>query len=121
MTAADAVKTILDYADAFGYHYRTAKDNDNVVWFKNRINIANFLSYIPIIRIGVGVWRIYSHIPLITDSRATADSERMGYGMIARGVAEILLPDGGLSIMLLLLPDIAMTALRHFAHTRPRA
>ena len=35
--------------------------------FKNRINIANFLSYIPIIRIGVGVWRIYSHIPLIME------------------------------------------------------
>jgi hypothetical protein len=117
---ASAINTIVDYSSAFGYNYRTARDSDDAVWYKNTLNIANFISYIPIIRIGVGIWRVYTHIPLIMNRGVDDFSQRVGYSNIARGIAEIVLPDGGLNILLLLIPDIAMTALRYFAHTRAR-
>ena len=70
------------------------------------------------VRIGVGAWRIYTYIPLVMAPNADDVTKKAGYSQIARGVAEILLPDIGVIALLAL--DIAVTALRHLPQGQTR-
>jgi nicotinamide riboside transporter PnuC len=113
MVTPAQVNTIVssEYTKIYGYYPYAQSDSENNTKNKHMINIPNALSYIPIIRRIVGVWRIYTHIFTVTNPQATAVQKKVAYSSIARGVAEVLLPD--IAVVLLLAADIGMTILRN--------
>ena len=100
----------------YGYYRYIDNESEDRVKAKHMINIPNALSYIPIIRKIVGIWRIYTHIFTVTNPQATAAQKKTAYSSIARGVAEVLLPD--IAVILLLAADIGMTILRNLPSHR---
>ncbi len=107
-TAARAIDSVLKHAHAFGYYSSTIKDDRDTVLYKHRINIANLLSYIPFVCIGVGIWRIYNYAPLVTKVNSSDFIKQVGYSNITRGVMEML----DVSFLMLAALDIMATALR---------
>jgi hypothetical protein len=111
MTAPSATGKILGYAVPFGYYEYSASNDKIRNRMITRINVANFLSYIPLIRIGVGVWRIYTHIFIAMKPDTSSETKKFAYSNIGRGIAEVLLPDS--CLILLLAADIGVTIARY--------
>jgi hypothetical protein len=107
MTTTATARTFLECTTAFGFHFAGTHDTAETRKYINIANCANLLSYFPVVRKCVGIWRIFVHLQHVTDGSAAI--RRVAYGHIARGLGECLLPNLGPLILIL---DIAMTTLR---------